>query len=103
MNLGTIQGNVGEWEDTISEVELIGTETVPVSGYPEAEIYLYNKRDTIENKPLVIYIHGGGWCTGKASAVEWYAKLLASNGYQYLHWWQFCRSTLIQSIGWNIY
>lgn len=22
MNLGTIQGNVGEWEDTISEVEI---------------------------------------------------------------------------------
>ena len=81
MNTGSTQGNVGKWEETISKVELIGTETVSVPGYPEAEICLFANGDPMENQPLVIYIHGGGWCAGNASAVEWYAKLLASNGY----------------------
>ena len=81
MNLSTVQGNVGEWEETISQVDLIGTETVSISGYPNAEVQLYARRDMIEGRPLIIYIHGGGWCSGKASAIEWYAKLLASNGY----------------------
>lgn len=66
---------------TISEVDLIGKEIIEVPGCPNAEVFLYEKKDGVEKKPLIIYIHGGGWCIGSAAGIEWYAKLLASNGY----------------------
>lgn len=80
-NLSATQGNVGQWEETISKVKLIGQETIPIPGYPDVDACLFSKRNAEEGQPLVIYIHGGGWCTGNAESVEWYAKLLASNSY----------------------
>lgn len=80
-SFSSTQGNIGEWGTTISEVDLIGKEMIEVPGYPEAEVFLYEKKDGVEKKPLIIFIHGGGWCIGNAVEIEWYAKLLASNGY----------------------
>ena len=80
-SFSSTQGNIGEWGTTISEVDLIGKEMIEVPGYPEAEVFLYEKKDGVEKKPLIIFIHGGGWCIGSAVGIEWYAKLLASNGY----------------------
>lgn len=75
-----MQGNMGPWKERIEEVNLLGTEDIPVEGYPASKINLYGV-DSIECQPLIVYIHGGGWCTGSAEDVEWYVKLLASNGY----------------------
>lgn len=80
-SFSSTQGNIGEWGTTISEVDLIGKEMIEVPGYPEAEVFLYEKKDGVEKKPLIVFIHGGGWCIGNAVGIEWYAKLLASNGY----------------------
>lgn len=75
------QGAEGVWKEQIEKVYELGTESIVVSGYPDAKVYLYGPEKINHNLPLIIYIHGGGWSTGTASSVEWYAKLLASNGY----------------------
>lgn len=80
MNKVDMQGNMGPWEEVIEEVNLLGTESIPVDGYPASKVFLYGG-DNAERKPLIVYIHGGGWSTGSAESVSWYAKLLASNGY----------------------
>lgn len=81
MNKTTVQGNIGEWEPIIDNVKKIGVETIDVDGCPSATVSLYAPDSNVSNLPIIVYIHGGGWCTGTASSVEWFAKLLASNGY----------------------
>ena len=81
MNLTDEQGNIGSYAEQIETVREVGSIEVPVSGYPNAGVTLYEPVNRSEALPLIVYIHGGGWCTGRASAVRSFAKLLASNGY----------------------
>lgn len=81
MNLTDEQGNIGPYAEQIETVREVGSFEIPVSGYPNAGITLYEPTGRSEDLPLIVYIHGGGWCTGRASAVRSFAKLLASNGY----------------------
>lgn len=80
MNLTDEQGNIGPYAEQIDTVREAGSIEVPVSGYPNAGVTLYEPAGRSGNLPLIVYIHGGGWCTGRASAVRSFAKLLASNG-----------------------
>ena len=80
MNLTDEQGNIGPYAEQIDTVREAGSIEVPVSGYPNAGVTLYEPAGRSGSLPLIVYIHGGGWCTGKASAVRSFAKLLASNG-----------------------
>ena len=75
------QGNPGSSEDETQNVNLVADFSVPVEGYPDANVKLFAPNGDASNLPLIVYIHGGGWCTGTSESVEWYAKLLSSNGF----------------------
>lgn len=81
MNLTDEQGNIGPYAEQIETFREMDSFEVPVSGYPNAGVTLYEPAGRSKELPLIVYIHGGGWCTGRASAVRSFAKLLASNGY----------------------
>ncbi|MDD3409191.1 MAG: alpha/beta hydrolase [Eubacteriales bacterium] len=75
------QGNIGPYAKQIEMVREADRFEIPVSGYPNAGVTLYEPENRSDDLPLIVYIHGGGWCSGRASAVRSFAKLLASNGY----------------------
>jgi acetyl esterase/lipase len=77
----TEQGNIGSYEDEIKTIKESDVVTIPVAGYPDAEITLYSPDEEYDSLPVILFIHGGGWSIGKASDVKSFAKLLASNGY----------------------
>lgn len=73
---------LGPYEVELTKVEDRGTVSIPVDGLPPAKLTFYTQKgNNSSDKPLILYIHGGGWVTGTASAVADYAKLLASHGY----------------------
>ena len=74
-------GTIGEYSDQIQNVTEMGTVSISVEGYPDAQATVYAPENTEDALPLIVYIHGGGYVVGSASQVSNYAKLLASNGY----------------------
>ncbi|KIR03484.1 Alpha/beta hydrolase fold-3 domain protein [Lachnospiraceae bacterium TWA4] len=76
-----IQGNIGSYEEQIQNVNEYDVIYRRHSDDSESIIYLYAPSGETKRLPLIIYLHGGGWVTGSAKSVEWYAKLLASNGF----------------------
>ncbi len=79
--LAQTQGNPGPHEEAIDTVEKLSRVSVSVDGYPDADVTFFAPKGNDKILPVVIYIHGGGWSIGSASSVEWFAKLIASNGY----------------------
>lgn len=75
------QGNIGIYADVIKQVNKKETINISVKDCPDATVTFYEPNGNKEKLPLVIYIHGGGWTIGSASAVESFAKLISSNGY----------------------
>lgn len=75
------QGSIGPYGDTIKQVEETLNIAVPVQGHPDANLSIYRPIAETKDLPVILYIHGGGWSIGNASAVQSFAKLLSSNGY----------------------
>lgn len=50
---------------------------------PETSVLLYAPTGVAAEAkaPLIVYLHGGGWCAGRAEDVSMYARLLAASGY----------------------
>ncbi len=76
-----MQGNIGAYGEQIKTVHEYDVIYRQHSDGSESAIYLYAPSEMSEKLPLIIYLHGGGWVTGSAESVAWYAKLLASNGF----------------------
>lgn len=81
MSLVDGQGNIGPYAETITYIKESDTIPVQVPGYPDSFFTLYYPDEEQKTLPVIMYIHGGGWSTGNASAVKSFAKLLALNGY----------------------
>ncbi len=76
---------IGPYADNIANVKTSEPIDVPVDGLPNAQLTIYSQDSKPEPeataRPLILFIHGGGWVAGKASQVSTFAQLLASNGY----------------------
>ena len=75
------KGNAGPYKQQIGSIKGNRTVTVTTPGNPDAKIWFYAPKERSQLLPVVIYIHGGGWCTGRATVVEPFVKTLASQGY----------------------
>jgi len=51
------------------------------SEYGDVELNVYRRDDGVSGKPVMIYIHGGGWIFGSREDHEYYSKVFASHGY----------------------
>jgi len=49
------------------------------SVYPNSTLDVYGKENT--SKPVIMYVHGGGWISGAKTDHAYRSKLLAKNGY----------------------
>lgn len=78
------QGTMGDYADQIigvNETEIIPI-PVAVEGIPDAALTIYTpQEDSTAPRPIILFIHGGGWIIGSAKAISPFAKLLASEGY----------------------
>lgn len=82
-HLVTAQYTIGVYKSDIADVEESVPYQIPVNGCPDAIFKLYSPKNA-EGKmlPLILHIHGGGWCSGTAKEVAFFARLLASNGFR---------------------
>lgn len=80
-NMVSEQGNIGPYDNQISNIKESNKINVAVNVYEDAEITFYHPKIEKDDLPVIIYIHGGGWSSGNAKSVSSFAKLLASNGY----------------------
>jgi len=60
--------------------------SLPVRSAPDAGLILYTPKDargdsSNGSRPLVLWIHGGGWCGGFAEEYGAYTKVLAAQGF----------------------
>lgn len=72
--------NLGDYQDDIVSIIEHDPISISVEGYPDAKITIYDNGDN-NLKPLVYFIHGGGWIMGEATQLKSYSKLIASRGY----------------------
>lgn len=65
------------------DVSSVTVETFPVmeSEYSELALNVYYAEDGETDKPVMIYIHGGGWIQGTKEAHEYYSKAFVKHGY----------------------
>ena len=73
--------NLGRYEKSILNTEIIDDVLVKVKYLPDASIRFYSLKDNKKDLPVVMFIHGGGWVGGSAEKIEPFCKLIASNGY----------------------
>ena len=73
--------NLGRYEKSIINVDMIDMVSVNVKDLPDAKIRFYSIKDNKKDLPVVMFIHGGGWVGGSAEKIEPFCKLIASNGY----------------------
>ena len=76
------QVNLGPYADQVSDVIESEIIDIPVEGIPDAGLTIYRPaEESTELRPIILFIHGGGWVVGTAESVSPFAKLLASEGY----------------------
>lgn len=65
------------------DLSAVRVETCPYtqSEYGEVNLDAYYKDDGKTDKPVMIYIHGGGWVTNTRETHSYYSKVLANHGY----------------------
>lgn len=71
---------LGDYQTDVESIVEHEPIMIPVEGYPDAKITIYDNGDNTL-KPLVYFIHGGGWIIGDATQLKSYSKLIASRGY----------------------
>lgn len=72
---------IGPYAEQITTIAERSVE-IPVDGVPNAVLTIYTPEEPADvPRPLVLFIHGGGWVVGTARSVGPFAKLIASEGY----------------------
>ncbi|MGT2887208.1 alpha/beta hydrolase [Streptococcus didelphis] len=66
--------------EDISGVE-VATETYTRSPHGDVKLNIYHTDDRLKNKPVLVYIHGGGWVAGHRSSHSYYWKSFAKDNY----------------------
>ncbi|MEV8212890.1 alpha/beta hydrolase [Leifsonia sp. NPDC077715] len=59
----------------------VGTVPVHADGVPEAHLQVFAPRTSGAPRPIVLWIHGGGFISSSADTVKDYAVMLAAQGY----------------------
>lgn len=76
------QGKLGPYANRIMDVRESEIIPIPVAGAPDAGLTIYTPAEpSAAPRPIILFIHGGGWVVGTAKAVSPFGKLLASEGY----------------------
>lgn len=65
------------------DISSIKTETFTYTRSQSGDVLLnvYAENDGKTGKPVMVYIHGGGWINGSREDHEYYSKVFAKNGY----------------------
>ena len=65
------------------DVSFVRTETYPYmrSEFSELELNVYTADDGETGRPIMVYIHGGGWIQGTKDSHSYYSKVFAKHGY----------------------
>lgn len=76
------QVTIGPYVDQIADVVESELISILVEGVPDAGLTIYTPAEASDTpRPVILFIHGGGWVVGTAELVSPFAKLLASEGY----------------------
>jgi len=65
----------------MTTVKKIAEITVPAGSYPPSKLTVLAPEGAAKPLPVVLFIHGGGWCMGCAADVEYFAAEIAKGGY----------------------
>lgn len=90
----------------------VNTEYYLDSNNKRIGINVYHVEDKVKNKPVIIYIHGGGWIEGSKDDHEQMNKIFAKNGYVVIsldydlstrenNYWNFTEKQLLYGILWG--
>ena len=68
---------------SVEDVSAVRVETYPYTQSEYGTVYLnaYYTDDGKADKPVIIYIHGGGWVQGSRDTHAYYSKVFANHGY----------------------
>ena len=75
-----VRANFFPAKEDVSSV-VTETEVYTVSDTGDVELNVYHCSDGTQGKPIMIYIHGGGWIFGSKEDHEYYSKVFAEKGY----------------------
>ena len=75
-----VKPNVFLSKEDVSAVR-VETHSYTQSEYGNVYLNAYYMEDGKTNKPVVIYIHGGGWVMGGLDVHPYYSKVFANHGY----------------------
>lgn len=76
------QGTIGPYADQIREITETEIIRISVEGAPDAGLTIYTPQTPSDTaRPVILFIHGGGWIIGNARSISPFGKLLASEGY----------------------
>lgn len=59
----------------------VETNVYTTSEYGDVELNVYYSEDNLKDKPVIIYIHGGGWVSGSKDNGSYYTKYFSKHGY----------------------
>ena len=75
-----VKPNVFLSKEDVSSVT-VETHTFMQSEYSELELNVYRMDDGGTDKPIMVYIHGGGWIQGSKESHTYYSEVFANHGY----------------------
>lgn len=74
--------DLGPYEKQVESVITLDPITVKGLDFPDAQMTLYTQDTKTDTpRPVIFYLHGGGWTVGSSSQIASFSKLLASEGY----------------------
>ena len=71
----------GDFATTRAAVKVWPTVSVPATGAPAGSLALYTPKDQAGPRPIVLWIHGGGFISSSTETVADFAIMLADAGY----------------------
>lgn len=73
---------LGPYADRVSQAKEHAPLQIPVAGASPAGLIIYTPiKPATAPRPLVLFLHGGGWVAGTAKQLSPFAKLLAAEGF----------------------
>ena len=80
MRIPGLKPNVFPSKEDVSAVT-VETYTYTESPYGSLPLDVYQLDDGAQGKPVMIYLHGGGWIQGSRTDHSYYSKVFANHGY----------------------
>lgn len=80
MRIPGLKPNVFPSKEDVSAVT-VETYTYTESAYGSLQMDVYRLDDGAQGKPVMIYLHGGGWIQGSRTDHSYYSQVFANHGY----------------------